>query len=122
MTRFLLTLERAVELIEWVYYKNNSHGCIAVPKIPSFSILAIAKAILKSRNLSENIEIIGQRLGEKIHEEMISDTEWMKTLDEGDNYLITDTILNSETKSFNSENSLMSDSLVFEFLKSSGVL
>ena len=80
MTRFLLTLEQATELIDWAYFHTESHGKIAIPKIKSLKIVDIAKALGKFYG-KENIELreIGIRPGEKIHEEMISDEEWMRT-------------------------------------------
>ena len=53
---------------------------------------------------------------------MISDIEWMRTVDAGDNYLITDKIINSESKSYNSFDSLMPDEGVYEFLQKSNVI
>lgn len=121
MTRFLLTLERATSLIEWAY-ENDTHGMIAVPKAESFSIPAIAEALFRWKGIEGDIEIVGIRPGEKLHEEMVSEEEWMRTIDSGENYLITDGILTEESKSYNSKDSLMDDSLVYEFLKKSKVI
>lgn len=121
MTRFLLTLTRAIELIDWAY-SNDTHGKIAVPKIASFSIKAIALALLKWKGVDGELEIVGIRQGEKLHEEMISDIEWVRTIDAGENYLITDNIVTDKYKSYNSFNSLMNDNEVHSFLKKSGVI
>jgi UDP-glucose 4-epimerase len=122
MTRFLLTLGRAIELIDWAY-SNDTHGQIAVPKIESFSIKAIADSLLKWKGIENGeLETIGIRPGEKLHEEMISDIEWTRTVDAGENYLITDTIISGELKSYNSFDSLMGDDKVYSFLEKSGVL
>lgn len=121
MTRFLLTLDRASELIDWSY-ENDTHGMIAIPKVESFSIPAIAKALLKWKNIEGDLEVVGIRNGEKLHEEMISDIEWMRTKDGGENYLITDEIITGESKSYNSLSSLMKDEEVYEFLKKSNVV
>lgn len=122
MTRFLLTLERATELIDWAYKNENSHGNIAIPKVKSFSIPAIANALLKWKEIDGKLDVVGIRPGEKLHEEMISDIEWMRTVDAGENYLITDDIINSESKSYNSFDSLMPDEEVYEFLQKSNVI
>jgi len=53
---------------------------------------------------------------------MISDIEWMRTKDGGENYLITDEIISPESKSYNSYDSLMDDDKVYEFLQKSGVI
>lgn len=118
MTRFLLTLEEAVKLINWSYYSENSHGNIAIPKINSFKITDIAKALIKKYHGNENkipLKTIGIRKGEKIHEEMISNEEWLRTLD-GENYLITDEIIKDEIKSYNSNDSVMDSNSVYDFL------
>lgn len=118
MTRFLLTLEDAVKLINWSYYSEESHGKIAVPKIQSFKIVDIAKALIKKYHGNENaipLKIVGIRKGEKIHEEMVSNEEWLRTI-ERENFLITDDILKDEIKSINSLESVMSSDSVYDFL------
>jgi FlaA1/EpsC-like NDP-sugar epimerase len=122
MTRFLLTLDRAIDLIDWTY-TNETHGMIAVPKIESFQITDIADALLKWKGIEDGeLEFIGIRFGEKLHEEMISDVEWMRTIDMGENYLITDNIINNEPNSYNSFDSKMNKTDVYEFLKKSKVI
>ena len=137
MTRFLLTLEQATELIEWTYNHTDSHGKIAIPKIKSFLITDIAKCLIKHSNLEDKVklEYVGVRPGEKIHEEMVSSEEWLKTEDAGENYLINQNInffppgepstkgfLNKEMKSYNSKDSLMGFKEAYEFLQNTGVL
>lgn len=124
MTRFLLTLDSAVELIDWAYHTEESHGCIAIPKVLSFKIEHIAKALVKHYLGSENaiaLRHVGIRKGEKLHEEMISDEEWMRTI-ELKNYLITDSIVTDEHKSYNSFDELMPEEDVYEFLKATNVI
>lgn len=124
MTRFLLTLDQAAKLIEWAYKNPNSHGKIAIPKVKSFSIVDIARALIKHYRGNEyvgNLKFIGIRPGEKLHEELISSEEWMRTED-GENYLITDNIVRSEAKSYNSLDSKMPDFEVYEFLKQTKVI
>lgn len=134
MTRFLLTLEQAAGLIEWAYYCAWSHGKIAVPKVKSFLITDIAKALIRNKYGDENaveLKTVGVRPGEKIHEEMISAEEWMRTMThtggitgaEFENYLISDEFVRSEAKSYNSFEARMEDSnAVFEFLKECKVI
>jgi UDP-glucose 4-epimerase len=125
MTRFLLTLEQAAKLIEWSYSHPRSHGKICVPKVKSFSVVDIARALFKKYLTSEfagTIKFVGIRPGEKLHEEMISAEEWMRTEDGGDNYMIGDIIIRKESKSYNSFDSLMPSHEVYDFLKGSGVL
>lgn len=117
MTRFLLTLDRAVELIDWSYKNEKSHGAICVPKIDSFTIKSIAESLFKWKNINGEIEIVGIRPGEKLHEEMISESEWMRTIDCGENYIITNNITNNEEKSYNSKSSVVDENIVYEYLK-----
>ena len=86
MTRFNITLKEATELVFWTL-KNSKGGEIIVPKIPSYKILDLAKAISPSCK----IKIIGIRPGEKIHEELITASESANTLDLGKYYVILPT-------------------------------
>ncbi len=83
MTRFNITLSRGVEMVLYAL-KNAEGGEIFIPKIPSYKITDLAKAI------DENCEIklIGVRPGEKIHEEMITKSDSFNTYDLGDYYVI----------------------------------
>lgn len=124
MTRFLLSLDEAVSLIDWAYKTPESNGCIAIPKVESFKIEDIASALIKhycGNEFSIKLKEIGIRKGEKLHEEMISEEEWMRTI-ELENYLITDDIVRDEHKSYNSFDSLMPKENVYSFLKDKGVL
>jgi len=83
MTRFNISLDEGVEM---VMYALNNHigGEIFVPKIPSYNIMDIAKAIAPEAKT----EIIGIRPGEKLHEEMITDTDSLSTIEFSDYYAI----------------------------------
>jgi len=85
MTRFNIMLEESVQMVVWALY-NNLGGEIFVPKIPSFYVLDLAKAI---SNNSCDIKEVGIRSGEKIHEELISIHESQYTFDLGEYYSIT---------------------------------
>jgi len=136
MTRFLLSLEQATDLIQWSYDNEKSHGKIAIPKVKSFLITDIARCLIKYSNADCELHEVGIRPGEKIHEEMISTEEWLRTEDGGENYLINQERLdffapgepsptNSKTKeidSYNSKNSLMGFDEAYEFLVKTGVL
>ena len=69
-----------------VLYALDNHlgGEIFVPKIPSYKILDIAEAIAPGVRQ----EIVGIRPGEKLHEEMITDTDSLNTIDLGKYYAI----------------------------------
>ena len=92
MTRFSLPIEESVNLVLHAL-KNAIGGEIFVPKIPSFKVLDLAKAICDKCT----IKIIGIRPGEKLHEELISSHDSMNTYDIGKYYVITD----SSKKSIN---------------------
>lgn len=82
MTRFHISYSEVVTLI--MFALNNSKGGeIFVPKLPSFRILDLAKAI----DPYAKIEIIGARQGEKLHEELI-DSTYSTNLVELDSYYI----------------------------------
>ena len=83
MTRFNISIEQGVNLVFFAL-ENALGGELYVPKIPSYKILDIAKAI------DENckINIIGIRPGEKIHEEMISSSDSIYTYDIGDKFVV----------------------------------
>ena len=83
MTRFNISIEEGVKLVFFAL-ENALGGELYVPKIPSYRILDVAKAI----NENCKVEIIGVRPGEKIHEEMISSSDSLYTYDVGDKYVI----------------------------------
>ena len=83
MTRFNITLHDAFDLVVWAF-KNNKGGEIFIPKLASFRIVDLAKAI----NNKAKIKVIGIREGEKIHEELVSHSEINNLVDLGKNYAI----------------------------------
>ena len=121
MTRFLLSLEQATDLIDWTYSYEHSHGKIAVPKIKALKVTDIANSLKQFYNVDVPLKYIGIRRGEKLHEEMISKEEWMRT-EEHDNFLIGTEYVSDEQKSYNSFDSLMNSSEAFVFLKETGVI
>lgn len=85
MTRFLLSLERAVDTVLAVF-KDGRPGETFVPKVPSAKIVDLAKAMMKNEDLP--IVFSGIRPGEKIHEIMVSEEECFRTHSAGDYYAI----------------------------------
>jgi UDP-N-acetylglucosamine 4,6-dehydratase len=83
MTRFNITLDQGVDLVLYALL-NAWGGEIFVPKIPSYRITDIAKAI----GPECKTEIVGVRPGEKIHEEMITPSDSFNTYDLGKYYSI----------------------------------
>ena len=76
MTRFNITMDESISLVLFAL-KNAKGSEIFVPKIPSYKILDVAKAI----NVNCKIKIVGIRPGEKIHEEMITENDSYSTFD-----------------------------------------
>lgn len=123
MTRFLLTLEDAVNLIEWSYKHPDSHGKIVVPMIKALKIVDIAKSLGRVYGHGDiELRYVGIRPGEKLHEAMISEAESFRTEWHEGYYMITDSILNEDCWTFSSDTSLMQSNETDEFLKISGVI
>lgn len=89
MTRFMITLEQGVELV-WHALDDMQGGEIYVKKIPSMTIIDIAKAVAPLANH----EIIGIRPGEKIHEQMIGLEDAAHTYEYAEHYKILPAIHN----------------------------
>ncbi len=83
MTRFNITLQEGVDLVMKAL-KVMWGGEIFVPKIPSYRILDVADAIAPGCRFRE----IGIRPGEKLHEEMITETDALNTIECDDYYVI----------------------------------
>jgi UDP-N-acetylglucosamine 4,6-dehydratase/5-epimerase len=83
MTRFNISLEEGVAMVMYAI-ENALGGEIFVPKIPSYTIGVLAKAIAPSCKLVD----VGIRAGEKLHEEMITPSDSYNTIDAGSYYII----------------------------------
>ena len=83
MTRFNISLDEGVEMVLWAL-ENALGGEIFVPKIPSFRITDLAEAI----GPECKVQVVGIRPGEKIHEEMITSSDSLNTVDLGPYYAI----------------------------------
>ena len=83
MTRFNITLQQAIDFV-LNSLRIMQGGEIFVPKIPSFRIIDLAKAMYPKKK----VKIIGLRPGEKIHEEMVSTGESINTIKFKNSYII----------------------------------
>ena len=83
MTRFNITLDEGVDFVI-MSFERMWGGELFIPKIPSYKILDLAEAIAPTAKH----DIIGIRPGEKLHEEMITKTDAINTVDFGDYYVI----------------------------------
>jgi len=85
MTRFLLSLDRAVDTVFEALTKGKP-GQTFIPKVPAANIVDLAKAIMGNKELP--INYTGIRPGEKVHEIMVSEEECYRTIEQGDYYVI----------------------------------
>lgn len=87
MTRFMMTLEDAVDLV-WYAFKNGKPGDIFVQKAPAATIETLAIAIKELYKSDIPISIIGTRHGEKLYETLVNREEMVKAIDMGDYFRI----------------------------------
>lgn len=87
MTRYMMTLDGAVDLVLFAY-GNGSPGDIFVQKAPAATIEVLAKALLELYSANNEIRIIGTRHGEKLYETLVNREEMAKAEDLGDYYRI----------------------------------
>jgi UDP-N-acetylglucosamine 4,6-dehydratase/5-epimerase len=92
MTRFNISLQAGVDMVMFAI-ENHLGGEIFVPKIPSYKILDVATAIAPS----VKTEITGIRPVEKLHEEMITETDALNTIDLGKYYAILPSVSYAHT-------------------------
>ncbi len=87
MTRFNISLQEGVELVLYAL-EHMWGGEIFVPKIPSYRITDVAEAVCATCEK----RVIGIRPGEKLHEEMITETDSLSTVELADKYVILPSI------------------------------
>ena len=83
MTRFNILMDDAIKLVIFSL-QNNYGGEVFVPKLASYNIMDLAKAV----SPNAKIKIVGIRPGEKIHEEMITKSESLSTINIGKYFVI----------------------------------
>lgn len=82
MTRFLMSLEDAVELVVFAF-ENSQAGDIMIQKAPASTIGDLAQAVIEIFDASSNIKIIGTRHGEKLYETLLTKEEYVSAKDMG---------------------------------------
>ena len=87
MTRFVMTLEEAVDLVLFAF-ENGESGDIFVQKAPACTIEVLAKAVKELFNADNEIKVIGIRHGEKMYETLLTDEECANAVDLGDFYRV----------------------------------
>ncbi len=87
MTRYMMTLDDAVDLVLFAF-KNGNPGDIFVQKSPAATIEVLAHALLELYNAGNEIKIIGTRHGEKLYETLVNREEMAKAEDLGNYFRI----------------------------------
>ena len=82
MTRFIMSLEEAVELVVFAFGNANS-GDIMVQKAPACTIEVLAQAVKELFNADNEIKVIGIRHGEKMYETLLTNEECARAVDMG---------------------------------------
>jgi len=87
MTRFMMTLDGAVDLVIFAF-QHGKPGDIFVQKAPAATIEVLAKALLELYKADNQIKVIGTRHGEKLYETLVNREEMAKAEDLGNYYRI----------------------------------
>ncbi len=87
MTRFIMSLDEAVDLVLFAFEKGVS-GDILVQKAPACTIETLAKAVTELFDPKTEIKVIGIRHGEKMYETLLTNEECANALDLGDFYRV----------------------------------
>ncbi len=87
MTRFVMSLEEAVDLVLFAF-ENGESGDILVQKAPACTIEVLAKAVTELFNPETEIKVIGIRHGEKMYETLLTNEECANAIDMGDFYRV----------------------------------
>ena len=123
MTRFLLSLNNAVDVI-FAAIREAKRGEIYIPRVPSSKVMDIAEVLIGNKKI-ETV-ITGIRPGEKVHEILISEEECQRTIEQGGYYVIQPILpelklegyekstLNDE---YSSADNVMSKEQLYEVLK-----
>jgi UDP-glucose 4-epimerase len=87
MTRFIMSLEEAVELVQFAF-ENAESGDIMVQKAPATTIEVLAQAVKEIFHVNNPVNIIGIRHGEKMYETLLTNEECAHAIDMGDYFRV----------------------------------
>ena len=87
MTRFIMSLEEAVDLVLFAF-ENGTSGDVLVQKAPACTIEVLAQAVKELFDSKDEIKIIGIRHGEKMYETLLTNEECTGAIDMGDFYRV----------------------------------
>jgi UDP-glucose 4-epimerase len=122
MTRFLLSLEQAVDTI-FAAVQYGERGETYIPRVPSARVVDVAEVLIGDRPIQTLIS--GIRPGEKVHEILVSEEEAYRTIERGDYYAIlpmlpelrgTTSVESPLTKEYSSADDVMSKSELAKLL------
>lgn len=87
MTRFMMTLEDAVDLVIYAF-QNGENGDLFVQKAPAATLDVLAEALKQLYKIDTTVRVIGTRHGEKLYETLVTREEMAKHIDMGNYYRI----------------------------------
>lgn len=87
MTRFMMTLDDAVDLVIYAW-QHGENGDLFVQKAPAATLVVLAQALKELYNSDAEIKVIGTRHGEKLYETLVTREEMAKAIDMGGYYRI----------------------------------
>ena len=87
MTRFMMTLDDAVDLVVYAW-QHGANGDLFVQKAPAATLTVLAQALLELYNSDVGVKVIGTRHGEKVFETLVTREEMAKSEDMGLYYRI----------------------------------
>lgn len=122
MTRFVMSLEEAVELVVYAF-ENAESGDIMVQKAPACTLSALVQAVKELFRAENEVKVIGIRHGEKMYETLLTNEECAHAIDMGnfyrvpadkrdlnyDKYFIHGNLKRAELSEFNSNNTKLMD-------------
>ena len=87
MTRFMMTLDDAVDLVLYAF-ENGEQGDLFVQKAPAATIETLAQAVIELTDSKTGVDYIGTRHGEKLYETLVTQEEMVRAVDCGNFYRI----------------------------------
>lgn len=128
MTRFLMSLNQAVDII-FTALREANRGETYVAKMPSARIVELAEVLIEDRSIE--LKIIGTRPGEKLHEILVSEEEVFRTVERGNYYAILPMLPELDakkgddralTQEYSSANSPLDKTTLYDVLKNHRLL
>ncbi len=87
MTRFMMTLEDAVDLVIYAF-QHGKNGDMFIQKSPASTIADLAQALIELYKSNSKVRVIGTRHGEKLYETLVNREEMAKAIDRGNYYRV----------------------------------